>query len=437
VTGTEWVQGEVSSLRRAASGHQYFALKDEQEDAVIDCVMYRFQARQAAAHLVEGARLQVFGRATIWAPRGRLQLVVERARPCGRGALLEALEKLKGKLAAEGLFDGDRKRALPSDPRVLGVVTSSAGAAFHDICTVAFRRGGLCIVLAPARVQGEGAPESMLRAIDLIERYPGLDVLVVGRGGGSGDDLMAFNDERLVRRLARVSVPVISAVGHQIDTTLTDLVADVRAATPSEAAELAVPDARARAEVLRRCGTHLARAIRTRLLERRATAAGLRARLTDPRFLIAERQQQIDDLLARVERRATRTIQRRRASTEEVGRRLLERHPRVVLARAQARLQPLSQRLQAGMRLRLRVEHGRLTERSARLRGLSPLSVLGRGYAIASRTDGRAIRDAAEVSEGESFGVRLDRGRLDALVTRVRPSEADGWDDTVDRGEGE
>ena len=187
VTGREWVEGEIASLKLAPSGHAYFSLKDEREDAIVECVMYRMNAQRARRHLTDGARVQLFGRATLWAPRGRLQLVAESLRPAGRGALLEALEKLKARLLAEGLFAPEKKRPLPAEPRVVGVVTSAAGAAFHDIRTVAFRRGGVRLVLSPAVVQGEAAPESIVRAIDLLERYPGLDVMIVGRGGGSAD----------------------------------------------------------------------------------------------------------------------------------------------------------------------------------------------------------------------------------------------------------
>jgi exodeoxyribonuclease VII large subunit len=420
-TSAEWVQGEVSSLRRAASGHCYFSLKDEREDATVDCVMYRFQAQRARCYLADGARLQVLGRATVWPPRGRLQLVVEQVRLQGRGALLEALEKLKQRLAAEGLFDPERKRALPTETRVVGVVTSAVGAAFRDICTVAFRRGPVRIVLAPTLVQGDAAPESILRAVDLVEQYPELDVLIVGRGGGSSDDLMVFNDERVVRRLAQVSVPVISAVGHEIDYTLTDLVADVRAATPSQAAEFAVPDQQARRETLQRCLAQLARAVDARMQRERASIDRFRARLSDPRFVIAERQQQVDELVARLERRLTRSLARRRMSVEALSRRLLARHPSAVLARSWVGLEPLRVRLRASARLKLRTCAAGLTEQVARLDGLSPWSVLARGYAVAVRSDGRAIRAAAEVRLGDLVGIRLHRGRLDAAVTGVHP----------------
>ncbi|HET9955715.1 MAG TPA: exodeoxyribonuclease VII large subunit, partial [Polyangiaceae bacterium] len=209
-----WVEGEVSSFKRAPSGHVYFTLKDQAADACIECVMYKLDAFRSLRHLAEGAKIQLCGRATVWAPRGRLQFVGHRARPAGRGALLIALEALKEKLAQEGLMDPARKRALPREPRVVGIVTSAAGAAFHDIRSVAFRRGAVKLVLSSALVQGDGAPESLLKALDRIERYPGLDVVIVGRGGGSGEDLMAFNDERVVRRVAGFAVPVVSAVGH-------------------------------------------------------------------------------------------------------------------------------------------------------------------------------------------------------------------------------
>ncbi len=424
-TGREWVEGEIGSLKRAASGHVYFTLKDEREEAVIDCVMYRFNAQRARRILDEGARVQLLGRATLWAPRGRLQFSVEKARPAGRGALLEALEKLKQRLAEEGLFALERKRPLPAEPRVVGVVTSSAGAAFHDICTVAFRRGGARIVLSPAQVQGEGAPDSILRAIDLIERYPGLEVLIVGRGGGSADDLMAFNDERVVRRVTTVRVPVVSAVGHEIDTSLTDLAADVRAATPSEAAELVIPDFRSRLEKLGRLSTGLARAVRSRLLEDRATVSELRGALSDPRFLIVERQQELDELVLRMERHEKGALARRRARLESLHRRLSSQHPRAVLARARGELSPLSARLGGAIRMRLSNAGSRLSSQVAQLDSLSPLAVLGRGYAIATRADGRAIRNASEVGVGDSVAVRVHRGSFDASVTALHDGEAE------------
>jgi len=416
-----WVEGEVSSLKRAPSGHVYFSLKDEAEDAIIECVMYRFNALRARRHLNEGARLQLSGQATVWAPRGRLQFVGNEVRPAGRGALLEALEQLKERLAAEGLFAAERKRPLPSDPRVLGVVTSASGAAFHDIVSVAFRRGDLKIVLSPALVQGDGAPESIVRALDLLERYPGLDVVIVGRGGGSGEDLMAFNDERVVRRVARMRVPVVSAVGHEVDFSLTDLAADVRAATPSQAAELVVPEGRARAAAWQRAHSALQRAALARVLRFRGEVERARARLSDPRFIIAERQQELDELTASLRRHATESVAEQRAALELLTRRLYTRHPRAVLAGARADLGPLNVRLESAMRRRLARAEGRLGGAATRLDGLSPLTILGRGYAIATRADGRALRAAKDVAVGDELTLRLSQGQLKARVERQDP----------------
>jgi exodeoxyribonuclease VII large subunit len=270
-------------------------------------------------------------------------------------------------------------------------------------------------------VQGEGAPETIVRALDLIERYPGLDVVVVGRGGGSGEDLMAFNDERVVRRVARMRVPVVSAVGHEIDFSLTDLAADVRAATPSEAAELVVPETRARAAVLARSHQAILRAVRARLARYRSEIERARGRLSDPRFVIAERQQELDDLHARLRQHAARTLARKRAQTELLTRRLYGRHPRAVLANARADLSPLEVRLHSAMRRRLSRDAAALSDAAVRLDGLSPLTILGRGYAIATRPDGRALRAAEEVAVGDEISLRLGRGRVQSRVLSVAP----------------
>jgi len=424
-SGNFWVEGEITSLKQAASGHAYFTLKDEREDAIVECVMYRFDAQRARRFLIDGARVQLWGRATLWAPRGRLQLVGNFARPAGRGVLLEALEALKARLLAEGLFAAERKRPLPTDPRVVGVVTSAHGAAFHDIRTVAFRRGGVRLVLAPAVVQGEAAPESIVRALDLIERYPGLDVVIVGRGGGSGEDLSAYNDERVVRRIATVGVPVVSAVGHETDVALTDLVADVRAATPSQAAELVVPDRRARSAALARCRAALDRALYSYLALERSRLGRLSAELGDPRFIVVERQQELDELLVRLERRFERELSSRRSELGTLRGRLFAEHPRAVLARARVRLGPLDVRLDAAMTRHLERTRARLGDAATRLDGLSPLAVLGRGYAIATDGAGRAVRDAQSLVPGDAVSVRVLRGRFAARVTGVEPGDGE------------
>lgn len=419
-TGREWVEGEVTSLRIAASGHVYFTLKDEREEAAIDCVIYRVNAVRARRFVTDGARVQLLGRATFWAPRGRLQLVGEAARPAGKGALLAALEALREKLQAEGLFRVERKRKLPAEPRVVGVVTSASGAALHDIVTVAFRRGPVRLVLSRALVQGEGAPASLLAALDRIERLAGLDVLIIGRGGGAAEDLMAFNDERVVRRVASFLVPVVSAVGHEIDTTLTDWAADVRAATPSQAAELVIPSVIDQRTALLGVRRALGRAMHARLLEDSHLLAGLRGKLTDPRFVIAEKQQHLDDLRMRLDRRVERVLARRRSVQEGLAARLRARHPATVVVQNRAEVRLLTERLGSALRLRLEGGGGRLREAAGRLEALSPLAVLSRGYAIATRPDGVALRAASDARPGDSLRLRLHQGSLDARVERVR-----------------
>jgi exodeoxyribonuclease VII large subunit len=380
--------------------------------------MYRREALRGRRFIVDGARVQIRGRPTVWAPRGRLQFVADGARPAGRGAILAALEALKEKLRAEGLFEPARKRALPPDPRIVGIVTSAHGAVLHDIVTVAFRRGSVRIVLSAALVQGDAAPASIVSAIDRLERYPGLDVVIIGRGGGSADDLMAFNDERVARRVASIRVPVVSAVGHEVDTTLTDWVADIRAATPSQAAELVVADGEARAEALGRAKVALARAVRARVLEDAHTLERLKSRMTDPRFVIAEKQQHLDDYMMRLERRMVREAAKRRSSLTALRSRLSARHPRAVVEHARAELGPLSTRLFAATDLSVGRARARLGEVASHLHALSPLNVLARGYAIASK-DGRALRRASDVVRGDSVTLRLHQGSVEATVDRV------------------
>jgi len=411
-----WVEGEISGAKPAPSGHVYFCLKDEREDAMIECVMYRSSAFRARRLIVDGARVQLRGRATLWAPRGRLQFMADVARPAGRGALLEALENLKQRLLEEGLFAPERKRPLPPHPAVVGVVTSAAGAAIHDIAKVAFRRGGVRIVLSSTMVQGAAAAARVIRAIDRLERMPDLEVIIIGRGGGSVEDLMVFNDEEVVRRVAACRVPVVSAVGHEVDMTLTDLAADARAATPSQAAELVVADSRAQRQQLLHGKTRLMRAMRSRLAEDRAALHALQTSVVHLRLSVAEREQEVDDLSQRLEQCARRTLGRRRSELERLHRRLAARHPRTVLATSRAELSPLFVRLSSAERAVVETARAVVERKWARLEALSPLAVLARGYAIASTEDGRAVRSADEVAAGQEVSIRVHRGRFAARV---------------------
>lgn len=424
-----WVQGEIGAPKTAPSGHCYFTLKDEAEDAVIDAVAYKDTAARAKRFLFEGARVVVRGKATIWAPRGKLQFVVDTVRPAGRGVLLEALERLKQKLSAEGLFALERKKPVPSGARTIGVVTSPTGAVIHDIIRVAFRRGAARIILSPTVVQGEEAPASIVAALDKLERVRPLDVIIIGRGGGSFEDLMAFNDERVVRRVAACTVPIVSAVGHEVDITLTDLAADARASTPSQAAELVVADEQSQRETLRQLHLRLVRAMRARLVEDTVALDRLVARLGEPRGMIAERQQRLDDLVGRMATAARSSAARRKTALERLHRQLLANHPKVKLARTQGRLEMMSARLGGAMRARLGVEQGKVRDCRMQLEALSPLAVLQRGYAIATAEDGSAVVDAEQVAIGSRVTVRLRRGRLGAEVREAQVDRSDGESD--------
>lgn len=414
-----WVEGEVGGVQRPGSGHVYFTLKDELEEASLDCVLYKREAFRFGRILTEGARVILRGRATLYAPRGRLQWVADVVRPSGQGVLLEKLQELKKRLAAEGLFDPDRKRPLPSTPRVVGVVTSRTGAAFHDICTVALRRGRVRIVLSPATVQGEGAADSIIAALDRIEALPELDVLIVGRGGGAQEDLLAFSDERVVRRLARARVPVVSAVGHEIDHSIADLVADARAATPSQAAEMVVFDREERVAHLRSLERRIALGATGHVRAIAIQLARLDRRLGDPRFVVAGHRQHLDELSSEMVLAIRRKLRDGRKNEHELGLRLERSHPRTVVLHARARLLPLAGRLQSQADQIIEQRSAAFSELSARLDALSPLKVLGRGYAVVLAEGGRAVRSSVEVRRGDRLSLRLKSGRISAEVVDV------------------
>ena len=421
-----WVEGEVADSRPATSGHLYFALKDEREDASVDVVLYRSNVTpRTRALCVDGSRVRLRGKPTFWSPRGRLQFVADRAQAAGRGALLEALERLKNKLLAEGLFAPERKRLLPQNPRIIGVVTSPSGAAIHDVCRVAFRRGGARILLAAAQVQGAGAAASICRALEQLQRVHGVDVIVVGRGGGSADDLSAFNEEAVVRAVAACPVPVVSAVGHDVDVTLVDFVADARAATPSQAAEKIVPDRATQRSLLAHTRLHLARAMHAWLASKGIGFARVAQRLGDPRLAIASRQQTLDDRMARLASCARSLVTRRRDVLSLSQRRLAYLHPRAAVARDRAELSRLTDRLARAWSGSFERRAATVGRAGARLDALSPLKVLQRGYAIATRIDGQAVRSAGDVRAGDSLRVRVLFARVQASVTQVEALDDD------------
>ncbi len=377
-----WVVGELASYTEHASGHRYFTLKDDQSQ--LRCVMWKSTQLQRDFKPESGMEVVARGRLGVYERSGQYQLTVQRMMPAGLGAQQQALEALKRKLHKEGLFDEERKRPLPSFPSAVGVVTSSSGAAFRDILNVLSRRfAGLRVVLRPAVVQGAGAATSIADAIADLNALGGLDVLIVGRGGGAAEDLAAFNAEGVVRAVAVSATPVISAVGHEIDVTLTDLVADVRAPTPSAAAELVVRDAgdlRSRVRDLhRRVMDSMDRLIaeNDELLEGYGERYGLR-RVED---LLRQHEQTVDELARSLGRETAQAIERGYA------------------------------------------DYRRLT---ASLDSLSPLSVLSRGYSIAQAEDRRPVRDASSLSKGDRLSIRLQKGQVRTTVEAVEPEDEDG-----------
>ncbi len=392
-----WVEGEISNLSRPRSGHVYFSLTES--DACLPSVMFKAQASRLRFELEEGQKVRARGRLSIFDAQGKFQLYVEALEPAGIGALQLAFEELKARLAKEGLFDAARKRALPPWPRRIGICTSPTGAVIRDILRVAERRGRVRCLLAPCQVQGPSAPAEVRAALQALQAIPDVDVIIVARGGGSAEDLAAFNDEALARAIAACRVPVVSAIGHEVDFTIADFVADVRAPTPSAAAELVVP---------------LFAHLETRLDEarRRLMRAGAR--------VVADGRLALDDLIDRGARGLDQRIARDRRALEESRRRLAALHPRARLAADRSRLEAMSLRLQTAVRVRL-VQKRRAYEAAAgTLSALSPLRVLERGYAIARGPDGEVLSDAEQLAPGAKLEVLLSRGALDCRVESVR-----------------
>lgn len=437
-----WVEGEVTARKVAGTGHVYFDLKDEREEARVSVVMFKGNVSRSRARLVDGERVQIKAKPGLYVQRGQFQLVAELAVPVGAGAAAAALQALKEKLHAEGLFAPERKRAIPRFPRAVGVVTSASGAAFHDICREAHRRWPVRIVLSPSLVQGAEAPAQIVKALALIQQLPELDVVIVGRGGGASEDLAAFNDERVARAIAACRVPVISAVGHEVDFTVADLVADLRAATPTMAAAMVTPVVWSEEyDRLREYKRRLWNGLKLKFST--ARLALQRYGVRDARALrVGDLSQRLDDLSQRLEDAMRARIDAQRAALTRSERALEAGHPRTRLAADAQRLSGLSARLAPAVSRRIerrradlrgvdarlapaatrRVERAsqRLAVLGSRLDALSPLKILARGYSVVLH-EGRAVTDASALAEGDALRVRLDRGELDATVTKVRP----------------
>jgi len=414
--GDVWVEGEVSNLKKPSSGHLYFTLKDARAQLAV--VMFRAAASRLRFQLEDGQKLRCRGKLCIYDAQGRFQLTAEHAEPDGAGALQVAFEQLKRKLEGEGLFDPAKKKPLPRLPRRIAVVTSLTGAALRDILRVLHDRCPVHVTVCPTAVQGDEAPPEIVAALGRADRL-GVDLIILGRGGGSQEDLWAFNHEGVARAIFSARTPVISAVGHEIDITIADLVADRRAPTPSAAAELAVPVARELAEQLRVCRGRLERAARQRVAERHLALERLRRRLPTPLALVGRGRMRLDDAGGRLEAGLRRRLERVRGELRRQRERLAAQEPRVRLARDRAALVALGGRLQAGMTRRLERGAAGLARAVARLEALSPLGVLARGYSLVLDAGGRVVREAAQLAVGDRLLLRLHRGQVVSRVEEI------------------
>ncbi len=418
--GDLWVEGEISNLRIPPSGHLYFSLKDQSSQ--IRAVVFRARAGRGLKFVpADGQAVLARGRLTVYEPRGDYQLIVDYLEPVGVGALQAAFEQLKERLAAEGLFDQARKRPLPLLPRRVGIVTSPTGAVINDMLTILARRfANLQILINPVPVQGEGAAARIAAAIDELNAIGNVEVIIVGRGGGSLEDLWAFNEEVVARAIARSTVPVISAVGHETDVTIADFVADLRAPTPSAAAELVVrtkAEFSAHLEQLRR---QLSQAVRRQVERWRDWVRQERRALIDPTRAVESACLRVDDLDHRLRLALRRSLGERRERMVVLAQRLHVRTPRDVIREARLRLDQWRAQLAQQMRTR---RHGWRTvveNWAAQLHHLSPLAILSRGYSIAHRLpDGAIIRSARSVTRGSRLRLVLHEGELEARVETI------------------
>jgi exodeoxyribonuclease VII large subunit len=415
-----WVEGEISNFRAPDSGHLYFTLKDG--SAQIRAVMFRSAARLLRFRPTDGMQVMVRGRVTIYEDRGELQIAAEHIEPKGAGGLQVAFEQLKAKLEAEGLFRAERKKAIPSLPARIGIVTSPQAAALRDILNILLRRHHTVnVMIYPAQVQGEAAAVEVAGGVRYFNRSRSVEVIIVGRGGGSAEDLAAFNDEGLARTVAASEIPVISAVGHETDFTIVDFVADLRAPTPSAAAELVI---RSRVEVENQADAareRLVRAMERQLLEARHALMeraqnGAFARMMD---LIRQRQQKLDDLTYRLERGERQILERLRRQWETVSSAARHYDARRVLAGIRGGLEAVTAATAAAMRNQLLQNKVRLERMGRALEMLSPLAILERGYALVFDGTGRLVKDAAQVQAGQEISARLARGEIRATVKKT------------------
>ncbi|HEY3706234.1 MAG TPA: exodeoxyribonuclease VII large subunit [Terracidiphilus sp.] len=425
--GDVWVEGEISNFRAAPSGHIYFTLKDA--DAQLPVVLFRRQALLLRFRPEDGLHVLVRGRVSIYDQRGQMQLVGEAMEPVGAGSLQLAFEQLKDRLKLEGLFDTERKRPLPSFPRTVGIVTSPSGAVIRDFLNIVTRRhSGLNVLLCAASVQGEAAAAEIVSAIQCLDESGIVDVIVVARGGGSLEDLAAFNSERVARAIAASRLPVVSAVGHETDFTIADFVADLRAPTPSAAAELITEAQHRVAEHVARLSARLDRAAHFQLLQARQKLTRIPVSRAESRMMttLHRQEQRLDDTNLRMQANLNLQIREHQHHIAELSASVLRHDPRQRLAHARQHVAAGATRLQHAMRRALDGQRARAQALEARLRSLSPLAVLDRGFALVLDQNGELVRSISQLQPGKALTTRLSDGAFTSHVESATSKDTNG-----------
>ena len=414
-----WVEGEISNFRAQNSGHLYFTLKDQ--GAQISVVVFRSSARLLRFRPADGMQVVVRGRVTIYEDRGQLQIIAEYVEPKGAGALQIAFEQLKAKLQAEGLFDAARKKAIPALPRRIGIVTSPQAAAVRDILNILRRRHHtVSVLIFPAQVQGEAAAGEVGAGLRYFNRARNVDVIIVARGGGSAEDLAAFNDEGLARVVSASILPVISAVGHETDFTIVDFVADLRVPTPSAAAEMVIRSQQEVEEQVERLDGRLEKALRYRLLigRQRLTELAQHGAFGRMMDLIRRRQQKVDDLTYRLRHAERGLLETQRRRFDHLAAAVRHYDLRMVLSGIRKELDAKVASMGAAGRSLLQQKRARLEQLTSQMEALSPVAILERGYALVFDASGKLVKDAAQVNAGEDISARLARGEISATVKK-------------------
>lgn len=419
--GQIWLSGEISNLSQPSSGHWYFTLKDER--AQVRCAMFRNSNRRVTFQVQNGLQVLVRATLTLYEPRGDYQLLAESMHPAGDGALQQQFEQLKQRLSAQGLFDVQHKQPLPKPARQVGVITSASGAALHDILHILKRRDpSLPVIIYPTAVQGHEAPAQIVRAIELANRRNECDVLIVGRGGGSLEDLWSFNNEHVANAIFASRIPIVSAVGHETDVTIADFVADLRAPTPSAAAELVSRDRQELFRQLQAQRQRLEMAFDYYLAQRQQRLARLQHRLHQqhPQLRLARQQTQLIRMKQRLKDAIQHQLLLQKRQQQRFDQRLMQQSPQPRVHRAQQHIQQCHYRLQRALEKQINEYKQRFGEACSHLEAVSPLATLARGYSVTTTIDGQVMKKTAQISPGDQLKTRLHDGWVESQVIEIK-----------------